>query len=353
MIKDKDINTKNTKNEILEAYNKLLKEIAESKNTSLQQQNTITKQHSDVKAAHTNTPEAVNKIIVELKAKTNEVLQFISTNIDAEYEKFSTLEKVVKMEEESLKQAYQITREADSLDALLLSQKRRREEFEKELSSKRNTFAQDMQDQELIFNKKKTEFIAQQKELEEETQKKWKREQEEYTYKINLDRKKDMDNYKLQTESQQRILEEKRIQLEKKFSEREATLLTNENELLSLRKQVEGFPNTLEKNVSEAEKRVKNELEKHHNYETELLQKGVEGTQKLNEQMICSLQNKSKMQEELIEQLTEKANNANKQVQDIAVKAIEGASLNKGFYDFRDGFKGKDSYAKESGKVSN
>jgi len=57
--------------------------------------------------------------------------------------------------------------------------------------------------------------------------------------------------------------------------------------------------------------------------------KEVEGERKLNQQIIAALEKKIKEQEELIHQLTEKANEAGRQVQDIAIKAIEGASMQR------------------------
>ena len=63
-----------------------------------------------------------------------------------------------------------------------------------------------------------------------------------------------------------------------------------------------------------------------YDYETKLAQKEVEGEKKLSHQMITALEAKIAHLETQAAQLSDKTNQANLQVQDIAVKAIEGAS---------------------------
>ena len=60
-----------------------------------------------------------------------------------------------------------------------------------------------------------------------------------------------------------------------------------------------------------------------------MIQKETEGEQKLHEQAVEALQSKIRDQEELIRQLTQKADESVQQVQTIAVKAIEGASAQR------------------------
>jgi hypothetical protein len=57
-----------------------------------------------------------------------------------------------------------------------------------------------------------------------------------------------------------------------------------------------------------------------------MLAKETEGERKLNQQTVASLQAKIKEQEEQIHQLTRRADDAGTQVQNIAVRAIEGAA---------------------------
>ena len=66
-------------------------------------------------------------------------------------------------------------------------------------------------------------------------------------------------------------------------------------------------------------------------HQAELTEKENEGEKKLNKQIISALEAKIKEQEELIRQLTSKADESVQQVQAIAVKAIEGAASQRMF----------------------
>ena len=67
-------------------------------------------------------------------------------------------------------------------------------------------------------------------------------------------------------------------------------------------------------------------LHREHQYQLDLLLKEREGDQKLSEQTIQSLESKLLVQEKLLKEMGEKTNRSLTQVQDIALKAIEGAS---------------------------
>ena len=97
---------------------------------------------------------------------------------------------------------------------------------------------------------------------------------------------------------------------------------------------MELFPEKLEAAVKQAEAGVKEELEREFNYKTELTSQEYAGEKKLNLQTISSLKEKIKEQEEIIYQLTQKANTAGDQVQAIAIKAIEGASVSRCYSTF-------------------
>ncbi|OPY80238.1 MAG: hypothetical protein A4E65_01533 [Syntrophorhabdus sp. PtaU1.Bin153] len=61
-------------------------------------------------------------------------------------------------------------------------------------------------------------------------------------------------------------------------------------------------------------------------HEKELTGKEIEGKRKLSQQTIDALEKKIEGQEEQIRQLTQRANEATLQAQNIAIKATEGAS---------------------------
>ncbi len=91
-------------------------------------------------------------------------------------------------------------------------------------------------------------------------------------------------------------------------------------------KRVESLQKELEKAVKDTEKTITERLTFTYKHEAGLAAKEIEGERKLYQQKVSALEMKIKEQEELIKQLTQKTNEAGLQVQNIAIKAIEGAS---------------------------
>lgn len=153
------------------------------------------------------------------------------------------------------------------------------------------------------------------------------REEEEYRYNVQLERKKDQDLYEAsKKELEKEISEKKRAVFYKELSEREEVIKAQEEEFKTLKTRVDQFPNELENAIKEIEKTTREEVEHYYKHQIELTSKEVEGERKLTQQIITSLQAKIKEQESFIRQLTQKSEDAGVQVQSIALKAIEGAS---------------------------
>jgi hypothetical protein len=61
-------------------------------------------------------------------------------------------------------------------------------------------------------------------------------------------------------------------------------------------------------------------------HQSEMLKIEIEGERKLHQQAVAALQTKIQEKDTLIAQLTQKTNDSSQQVQDISLKAIDGAS---------------------------
>jgi len=114
--------------------------------------------------------------------------------------------------------------------------------------------------------------------------------------------------------------------LEKSWKEREAVLKSREEEFTALKKEVEQFPKQMAAECAKTAKEAIKEAEVKYTQETERLKRDL-----LVEKQIGDLKLKQ-MQESLISQqaqmgsLQAQLDEAKRQVQDIALKAIEGAS---------------------------
>ncbi|MFO1350275.1 MAG: hypothetical protein U1F68_06175 [Gammaproteobacteria bacterium] len=328
---ESELSTKNTKNEILDAYNALLKRVKEQKPVDRQADKEKAEKVQVVESAARTSVEKIVKGLAEQKLTLTQSLDEVEEQLIGEFKKLKDIRQAIEIERKNLEEIHEIRAEADSLAVLLQVQKEKKQAFEAEVVQDRDDFDAEMAQKKLAWKKEQEDYERTKKERDEATKKARQREEEEYAYDLQLQRKKDQDTYAAKKAALEKELEEKRQALERNWSEREAALTTRETELADLRARVESFPKDLDKAIKDTEKTITERLQFKFKHEAEILAKDNEGERKLSQQIIASLQAKIKEQDDLIRQLTQKANEAGLQVQNIAVKAIEGASAWRAF----------------------
>ncbi len=326
-----EVTPKSTKTEILDAYNALLKKIKEQKPVDRQVEKEKAEKVQIVETAAQNSEEKIVKGLADLKLGITKALDETEQKLLGEFKRLNGMRQAIEIEKKNLEEIHEIRAEADSLATLLLAQKERRQAFEVEIGQKRNEFETETMQKRLQWKKEQDDYERMKKEREEEVKKSRQREEEEYGYNLRLHRKKDEDAYAANKGAQEKELQEKKLILEKAWLERESALSARERELVDLRARVEAFPAELEQAVKKAEQTVTERLQFTYQYEKAMLAKETENERKLSQQIIKSLEAKIKEQDEQIRQLTQKAGEAGMQVQNIAIKAIEGASTWRGF----------------------
>ncbi|MCX6272123.1 MAG: hypothetical protein NTU44_13065 [Bacteroidetes bacterium] len=334
---EKKITSTMPKSEILEAYKELLEKVQNQKIEDPRVVKEIENKKETVKNASLHSSETIIKGIAELKLNIGNSLDKLEESLMTEYRKLSQIREAVEIETKNLDELYQIKVNADSLAALLMAQKEKRLQLEAEIQRKKEVFEEEKEETESKWAKEKKEREAMLKEQEALLKKQRQREEEEYQYNILIQKKKDEDAYlakksaleKEITEKKmafEKELSEKKIAFEKEVSEREAFIAAKEKEWAELTKKVESFPSDLEKAIKQTEKAIQEKIETKYKFEAELTDKETEGERMLNKQIISNLEAKIKEQTTLIAQLTQKADYAGDQVNNIAVKALEGAA---------------------------
>ncbi len=330
------VNEKKTKSEILKAYEELLQTVAQQKKEEPRKIQEETKKAEIVKRVESLSDEAIVKGFAALKIELASTLEKLEDKLLEEFGKYEELKEATAFENANLQSLYQITANADSLAALLMAQKVKREEFEAEIALKRENFENETEREKLQFETeikekreqwKKEKSLAEQqtKEEAEGLKKKREREEEEYLYNLKLLRKKDTDQYQEQKLKLEKELSDKKALFDIEIAQHQAKVQDTENELKQLREKAEIFPAEMDKAVKQAEKLLADKLQAQFKFEKELSAKQNEGEQKLFEQTIQTLQNKIKDLEAIIKELTAKANTAEVSVKDIALKAIESS----------------------------
>jgi len=320
-----EVTEKNTKAEILKAYEGLLKDVQTAK-ADVPKQIQEEKQRKETldKVAKISN-EAIVKSITVLKSDLSNSLDEILKSLSDEFRKLEEIRAAIAVEKKSLEDLYSLSANTDSLAAMLLVQKEKKETFEKEMKEKSEAFANEIATQKEQWEIEKTRQKTAEKEYTDELTKRRKREEEEYAYNQKIHRQKEQDEYDTKKLQLEKELVDKKAKFEQEVSSRELNLKTAEAELAELRKNNEEFPAKLEKALKDKEAEVSKQLQTKYGFDIQLMEKQSVADIRLKDQIIASLQEKIKEQQEQLKEYADKANRAEANVKDIAVKAIENA----------------------------
>lgn len=329
LIMTEDISSKNTKNEILEAYQDALAQLKTAKKASKQDIKMIEEKKDVVARAVNHATDDIVKNIATLKLSLTRSLEGVEEQLLSSHKQLTAIHQAIEIERDALTDLHDIKINADSLAALLHAQKEKSISFEKEMNERSQTFEQDIAQKRMIWKKEQDELELSRKEYEQQTKKTRQREEDEYLYQRDLLRQKERDQYSAEKESLDKELATRRTALEQAFAAREAVIAAQEQEFKILKQKAEKFPEELQQAIQDTSNALTERLTFKFDYETKLAQKEVEGERKLFQQMIVALEAKVAQLESQTKHLSDKTNQANLQVQDIAVKAIESASLQR------------------------
>jgi colicin import membrane protein len=227
----------------------------------------------------------------------------------------AALREAVALERKELEHLHKIDIAATSLDQMVENYAREKQRLEQEIQEQRHAWEEESS---------RTE--RERKEQEESLRKQRQREMEDYEYKKILERKKAQDKYDEEMRMAEKKNQERQELLEKSWQLREAALKEREEELLRLRKDAENFHLHLKNEVEAAVVRAQRETEARFEQQTLVLKKDAETEKRLAELQVRTLGETVARQATQIITLEKQLAESKQQVQDIAVKAIEGAS---------------------------
>jgi len=308
---------KRSKAEVEKEFSKITQEAEERKESS----NPKAEELARVREAEAR--QAVEGISVEgvvqkisgLGLEISKALAELSGKLVSEVDRLSAVREAVALETKELERLHKIDIAATALDQLIQDYRLQKETLEAEISSQRTAWAEEERERDRA-----------QKELEENLKKQRQRETEEYEYKKALERKKAQDKYDEDVRLLEKKNKEKQEALEKSWQQREAALKEKEEELARLKRDVDEFPARLKKETDAAAASAVKMTEQRLEQQMLLFKKDAEADKRLAELQIKALQDMVSRQVAEIEILQKQLEEAKKQVQDIAVKAIEGAS---------------------------
>ncbi len=320
--KKPDISTKNTKNEILEAYNAIAEQLQKNQTNDPVKEKREMEQKNIVESASQISSESVVSDLAHLKISLTKLIDTLSEKLTAEVEKFKNIQKAIQIEQNHLHDVYEIKETAQTLATLLIAQKKRSEDFDIEMKQKREFFEQAMQKEKETWQTAREQIIADYETEKKSLAKQRTREEEEYRYQTELTRRKDEDEYLEQKNKLEKELAQKCENTEK----REIALKEKEQEFEQLKTKVENFPQENAEAVEKAKEDLLKELQQKYDFTLKLRESEISGTQKLYDQKIKSLEEKIIEQDSVIKSLSKKVDESAGQVQFIACKALDASS---------------------------
>jgi hypothetical protein len=327
----KKLSLSNTKQEMLEAYNAVLKQLEAQRESELKPEKKIEEKKAKevIQIAESLSSEGVAKEISNLKIETSKTLAQISDRLEEEVNKFRAIQSAIALKEKELQELYEIEKSAVTLAALIESQNQKRQAFESEMADKKETLNQEIEALRAEREKEKNDYETEIKERDIAEKKRRDREKDDYEYSFKREQKIAKDKFEDEKAKLEKEIQIKKEQMENELKVREKVIAEREEELNELRKKVAAFPKEMETAIGKAIKETTDRLNLEAKNREELVKKEFIGERNVLTTRIESLEKSVKEQNEQIAKLSQQLEKAYQQVQEIAVKTIEGSSTIK------------------------
>ncbi|MGK7939778.1 MAG: hypothetical protein AB4062_06435 [Crocosphaera sp.] len=345
------INSKSTKAQILEAYDELMQEKSalEKQVKQLAQKSTVTTTVTQENKPDTSTNKKVikpqsqpqmtnNNITVtienleKLQSNFGSAVSHLSEQLITEASLLAELNKIANEELEQLQELHEIeTIEDDTLSNLIEEYQNSAKTNEEAYSQQQETLAKELEELQKNWHKEKLNYNREIRERDQEYLTNKKRDEEQYIYNLELERQLDQEQYEVQTESLYQELKESKETQEKQWNEREETITKQEKEQEEAKGKVKKLEEELESKIKQGKEEGKGIGNYQAKIKSDLRIKEIDGEKQNYELRIAALEETIKNQEMRRQSLSQQLEASLKQVQDLAVKAIEGTSNRNSF----------------------
>lgn len=315
----------------LETYAQTVKEVEERREADARPEEKLeAKAHrAAVATADALSTEGVVKSIGELRSTIGKTLAQLSDRLEEEVSKYVQIQRAIVAKEAELKEIYDIQKNASTLTALIEAQQKRREEFENELAADKEELTAEVEQTRANWEVEKKLKETEVKERDAVEQKRREREREEYRYGFAREQQLAKDRFADETAKADKALADRVADAERQLTARETAVAEREKELKDLRARVDGLPKEMDAAIARAVKETNDRNRSDAASREELLKREFAGERNVLTTRITALEQMVKEQSEQIARLGSQAEKAYVQVQDIAVKAIEGSSASK------------------------
>lgn len=324
----KKLSTANTKQEMLDAYNAVVKQLREREEMELKPEKRIEEKRvaEVLKTAESASMEGIASHIATLKTEVGKMLGQVSDKLETEALKLTKIQQAIEIREKELQELYAIEKESQTLAALIQSQAVKREEFESKMASDRENLEKEIALTRARWDQEKKNRETEAREWEATEKKRREREREEYDYGFKREQKLAKDVFQDEKARQTQGIENQKMETESLLAAREKAVADREQAIADLERKVAAFPKELEVSVKKAVDEVTQRMTADAKNREELQKSGFDGERKVLVTKIDGLEKTVKEQHEQLSRLSQQLEKSYQKVEDIAVKAVQSAS---------------------------
>ena len=315
-----------TKQHILDTFQQLF-EARQSYRSRLAMREEVAEKEREkrvVETASTYTVESVVKGLAELQLHFGGDIEGLAARLSTEIRKLEDVRRAIAVETRHLEELHHITIAAEALNILIQEQQdharafvadatRQRETLERDIAEKRQTWQQEQAVHE-------QSVAAYEATLQQERQ----QEEETYRYEVERKRKIETDAYEQKKQQVEVELAETAAEKEKDWARREAILAGHQPLLETGKARVQTFPQELAAAVQQAREEAIKAAQQTAKVRADLLAKEEEANRKVHEAEMQTLNDTIRQQKAQIDALAADLKAALTQVQELSTKAIGG-----------------------------
>jgi len=323
---------KNTKTQILDAYNELLTKLNTQANAKHDPAAEVKakKVSETLDGAAKTVSESVEDQIAALQKTMQSVLVNLSGSFADKVKEYSTVEEAIAIKKAELKEVHEIEAEAFSLAALINTKKEISEKFDVEAAEKRAALQADLEEIKSQIAEARASYQKQLVEEKTALAVERKREEEEYEYNFNRSKKQREDALNDQLAQQrknfqdQKDAEQKELDLvREELDEREEEVSAREEKMDELEAAVAELPAKEAQLKSDIEAAVKAQYSKTAAITENSIKKHYESQELVYKSKLEMLENQLKEANLKNAELAEKLDTAYGKIQDMAIATTQ------------------------------
>lgn len=314
-----------TKEQIMSAFEQLFVEYKQQESKIETKEEAVEKEKNKAllaKVADYTVNNIVNSMAT-LQLDFSNLTKEIATRLESESDVLTELKKAIIVEQEKLTQLQKVRLVADALYILRQEHQERIKTLENSTQNALDNIVKQQEKLRKDWEKEQTEFEL--KIADDSTLLTQQRQQQEadFTYQLQIDRKRQMDEYEEAKRLQERELTLANIDKNKLWEERETILANQEAEFTQNQAKIAGFDEQIKTDTNKARSEAIKEADREAQIKANLIEKEWESTKQGYDFKIQSLEAKIEQQNQQIEEIITQLKEVTNQAQNLALRAFQ------------------------------